>query len=286
MTTLKGSHHHHDVLLLAERMRVEERLLIASFSAAGHTAKILTPAEISLTVGQRSLDGQTVISRLPAGREGSTLALLLDDTGATVINAPALLARLEDRARLLHWLSDSGFQTLPATIAFSEDGVLAAADAIGYPVVLSPLDAGEVSVIVHDRETAEAVVEHRAVLGGERALIVRHAVSGADLRRVVVAGDATFAAQATGDWPIRDETAWQPVEPDQEDLQLADSLRAALGVGVYHADCIAGTPPTILKVRPLSSFRVFHDSGRDIAAAIVQHALPSGAEVASVASVS
>jgi [lysine-biosynthesis-protein LysW]---L-2-aminoadipate ligase len=286
MKTMNGSTDHHNILLLAERMRVEERLLMSAFAAEGRSARIVTPAEISLTVGERSMDGQMVIVRLPAGREGSTLALLLDDAGATIINGPDLTARLEDRARLLHWVSDSGFATLPATVAFSEDAVLAAADAIGYPVVLSPLDAGQQSVIVHDRETAEAVVEHRAVLGGERALVVRQAISGVDLRRIVVAGEATFVAAATGDWPIRDETAWQPEQTSDVDIQLADGLRSVLGSGVYHADCIAAAPLTVLKVRPLANFRVFHDAGQDVAGAIVRHALSHGAEVADVAAVS
>jgi [lysine-biosynthesis-protein LysW]---L-2-aminoadipate ligase len=286
MNTMNGSTDHHDILLLAERMRVEERLLISAFAAEGLTARILTPAEISLTVGERSMDGQMVLVRLPAGREGSTLALLLDDAGATVINGPDLTARLEDRARLLHWVSDTGFATLPATVGFSEEAVLAAAEAIGYPVVLSPLDAGQQSVIVHDRETAEAVVEHRAVLGGERALVVRQAISGVDLRRIVVVGETTFVAAATGDWPIRDETAWQPEQTTEADIQLADGLRSVLGSGVYHADCIAATPLMVLKVRPLASFRVFHDAGQDVAGAIVRHALATGAGVADVAAVS
>lgn len=273
MTSFNSTHHHDDVLLLAERMRIEERLLIAGFTAAGRSARILTPSELGLKIGQRSLDGTTVICRLPAGREAATLALLLDDAGATVINQPSLAARLEDRARLLHWLDDTGFTTLPATIGFSEEQVLSAGDAIGYPIVLSPLDAGQESIVVYDRESAEAIIEHRAVLGGERALIVRPAVSNVELRRIIVAGDATFAARAVGDWPIKDETAWQPVAVESGDIQLADGLREVLGSGVYHADCIAGAPLTVLKVRPLASFRAFHDVGQDVAGAIVEHAL-------------
>jgi [lysine-biosynthesis-protein LysW]--L-2-aminoadipate ligase len=276
----------HEILLLAERMRVEERLMMTAFSAAGHSASILTPASVALGIGTDSYAGRTVIVRLPAGRESTTLSLLLDDAGATVVNSPDLTARLEDRARLLHWLSASGFTTLPATIGFSEESILDAASRIGFPVVLSPLDAGQQSVIVHDLETAEAVVEHRAVLGGERALIVRQSVSGVELRRIIVAGEETFVARAIGDWPIRDETAWQPVDATAGDIAIADHLRDALGVGVYHADCIAGDPATILKVRPLSDFRTFHDDGYDVAGAIVRHVLTSGAGVTGVAAVS
>jgi [lysine-biosynthesis-protein LysW]--L-2-aminoadipate ligase len=282
MTTLNGSHNGHDILLLAERLRVEERLLMAAFSSADHSARIVTPAEMSLTIGRRSLAGKTVVSRLPASREGTTLALLLDDAGATVINNPSLAALLEDRARLLHWLSVNGFETLPATVGFSEEQILGAADAVGYPAVLSALDAGQPSITVQDREVAEAVIEHRAVLGKERALIVRRAVVGATLRRIVVAGDATFAAVASGNWPIADDTSWQPDAVTAEDLRLADDLRLKLGVGLYHADCVAGAPPTVLKVRPLSVFRAFHDAGHDVAGAIVQHTLNVGLEAAHV----
>lgn len=286
MTTLNGPHTGHDILLLAERLRVEERLLMAAFSSAGHSARIVTPAEMSLTIGRQALAGQSVVSRLPASREGTTLALLLDDAGATVINDPSLAALLEDRARLLHWLSVNGFETLPATVGFSEALVLEAADAVGYPAVLSALDAGQPSITVQDREVAEAVIEHRAVLGKERALIVRRAVTVATLRRIVVVGDTTFAAHAAGDWPIADGTAWQPDAVTTDDLRLADDLRSKLGVGLYHADCVVGTPPTVLKVRPLTTFRTFHDAGHDVAGAIVQHILTVGLEVARVAHVS
>lgn len=282
MTSLNGTYHHDDVLLLAERMRVEERLLMAAFSAVGRSARILKPGDLGLTVGSKVLTGTTVVCRLPAGRQAATLALLLDDAGATVVNEPSLVARLEDRARLLHWLSDTGFTTLPTMIGFSEQQVLAASDAIGYPIALSPLDAGQPSLVVDDRESAEAVIEHRVVLGGERALIVRPAVSNVELRRVVVAGRATFAARAVGDWPIKDETGWEPVNVTDSDLELADGLREMLGVGIYHADCIAGAPRTVLKVRPLNSFRAFHDAGYDVAGAIVEHVLGVGLEVASV----
>lgn len=286
MIAMNGSTNQHDVLLLAERMRVEERLMMAAFSAAGHSASILTPSQVTLGIGTSSYAGRTVVVRLPAGRESTTLSLLLDDAGAAVVNGPDLTARLEDRARLLHWLSESGFTTLPATIGFSEESILDAASRIGFPVVLSPLDASLPSVIVHDLETAEAVVEHRAVLGGERALIVRQSVSSVELRRIIVAGEETFVARAIGDWPIRDETAWQPVDATARDVKLADRLRDALGVGVYHADCIAGDPATILKVRPLNGFRNFHDEGYDVAGAIVRHVLTSGVGVADVAAVS
>ena len=282
MTTSIGSDNEHDVLLLAERLRVEERLLIAAFSSAGRSARILVPGDVSHTIGGQSFAGLTVISRLPASIAGTTLALLLDDAGATVINDPALAARLEDRARLLHWLHVNGFETLPATVGFSEKQVLAAADDTGYPVVLSPLDAGQPSITIDDREVAEAVIEHRAVLGQERALVVRRAVRGATLRRIVVAGAATFVAQACGNWPIADGTAWQPVDVTAQDLQVADDLRARLGVGLYHADCVAGAQPCVLKVRPLTAFRAFHDAGQDVAGAIVQHTLNAGREVAHV----
>lgn len=282
MITGNGLHNGHDILLLAERLRVEERLLMAAFASAGHTARIVAPSAMGLTIGRQSLLGQTVISRLPASREWTTLALLLDDAGATVINEPAIATLLEDRARLLHWLSANGFETLPATVGFSEAQILAAADAVGFPAVLSALDSGLQSITIEDRETAEAVIEHRSVLGKERALIVRRAVTGATLRRVVVAGSATFAAQASGDWPIASDTAWRPVDVTAVDRQLADDLRARLGVGLYHADCVVDTLPIILKIRPLTSFRAFHDAGQDVAGAIVRHALSVGLGVAHV----
>lgn len=94
----------------------------------------------------------------------------------------------------------------PATfIAMSEATALDAASKLGYPVTLFPQDAGATATALLDHDTAEAVIEHRVVLGahGEAIMLMQAGVPNAsELGRhhvidgavVAVEGELTGAA--------------------------------------------------------------------------------------------
>jgi [lysine-biosynthesis-protein LysW]--L-2-aminoadipate ligase len=198
----------------------------------------------------------------------ATLAALLADAGALVVNGPELTALLADRVFALRRLRAAGLATVAATFATGEEGILAAIRRHGYPAVLSPLDATASSALIHDRESAEAIVEHRVVLGGLQAALVYPAFPEREIRRVIVAGEATFAATRQG-WPA-DGAEWRPVEVGAADRELADKLRGVLGSGTYEVELLDGDGPLILEVGALSTFREFHAAGYDVAGAIVR----------------
>ncbi|CAN0469669.1 unnamed protein product, partial [Phaeothamnion confervicola] len=57
-------------------------------------------------------------------------------------------------------------------IAFSEESGIEAARRIGFPATLMPLTPGESGTTLHDEDTADAVIEHRVVLGTDSEAIV------------------------------------------------------------------------------------------------------------------
>ena len=96
-----------EYLLLAERLRVEERLLIESFDSIGCIARLLTPAEIgSIPFGDSSgVSGfglrpgpedarSTIISRLHPTREASALLWALESVGWKVVPGASQMERL------------------------------------------------------------------------------------------------------------------------------------------------------------------------------------------------
>jgi [lysine-biosynthesis-protein LysW]--L-2-aminoadipate ligase len=266
---MNGSRTGLEVQLLAERLRHEERLLIQAFAAAGQTATLASPENQALDLDAPAMDGRVVVSRVPASLASATLAALLVDAGALVVNGPELTALLADRVFALRRLRAVGLATVAATFATGEEGMLAAIRRHGYPALLAPLDATASGALIHDRESAEAIVEHRVVLGGLQAALVRPAFTEQAVRRLIVAGDATFAATRQG-WPSEHGTEWQPAEVTTADRELADKLRGALGSGAYEVEVLDGDEPVLLEIGTLGTFREFHAVGYDVAGAIVR----------------
>lgn len=251
-----------DILLLAERLRVEERLLIEAFDASGHAARLLTPSEIGgIAFGAADHGSAAVLARLQPTREASALLWALETAGWDVTPGAAQMDVFARRDRLYRELSRAGLPMARIVLGWGIDAVLAAVDEVGWPVELLPLDGNEPGIIVEDRESAEAVVEHRAVLGREHVLLVRRAAPKTGERRLLVAGEHVFAAR------LRGEADWQPVATGQADLEIARRVEHAIGAPLIDMTYLA-EEGVVLDVTPLLSFRAVQSDQADIAAAI------------------
>lgn len=270
-----------DVILLAERLRVEERLLIDAFAETGITARLVTPEEIASRVAfsvngasSPTAEEQTatpVICRLPADRESVALLGLIAEAGHSVTNSPGLAGMLASRDQLLRWLKQLGLATVPMTIAYGADAIMSAALEAGWPVDLLPLAGNEAGITVEDAESAEAVIEHRMVLGGEKVLIVRPAIPAGETRRLYLVGDVPFVAVAGEDG------SWSPTDPELPDIKLAGRLAEILGPATCVVEYTGVERPQIIDIAPLGDFREFHAAGFDIAGAIARLVTRNGA---------
>lgn len=269
-----------DVILLAERLRVEERLLTDAFAETGITARLVTPEEIAAQVtfsvnGASSPAGgehlTPVISRLPVDRESVALLGLIAETGHPVTNSPGLAGMLASRDQLLRWLKQLGLETVPMTMAYGVSAIMDAAENAGWPVDLLPLAGSEAGITVEDAESAEAVIEHRMVLGGERVLIVRASIPTGRTRRLYLIGDVPFVATCDEDG------TWGPTEPELPDIKLAGRLAEALGTSTCVVEYTGGERPQIIDIAPLGGFREFHAAGFDVAGAIARLVTRNGA---------
>jgi [lysine-biosynthesis-protein LysW]--L-2-aminoadipate ligase len=274
MTTSDGQH---SIALLAERPRVEERLLQAAFAVRGQTAALVSPSVLRFPL---SGDGASALPALALERavataERATLAALLAAGGSVVVNRAATTRLLADRLALLrHLLAADADIAVPETlVAFGPDATLNAISELGYPVILqTPLvDLGHPDAVVSDRDAAEALVEHRATLGDERVTLVqRYLPTPGYKARLVVAGGVVAAIErhhfAEGanytPYPEAPEALWE----------LGAAVVARLGSGVYQIEAIE-TPdgPVIINAGNLVDFRTL--AATDLAAQIVEFAL-------------
>ena len=259
------------VLLLSERLRVEDRLLIDAFDGIGQAARLVTPAEIgSIVFGEArvgsgdvgSPEDVLILSRLYPTREASALLWAIEAGGWRVVPGAAQMDVFARRDRLYRELNRAGVGVVETVLGWGTAAVLEAADRVGWPVEFLPLDGGEPGIIVEDREGAEAVVEHRAVLGREHVLLVRRAAGSLAGRRLMIAGSEVFASLLSG------EGNWTPDPVTPADLEVAGQVSAAVGAPLIDMHYLPDADDAVTLVMPLLSFRVVQSSQSDVAAAI------------------
>ena len=92
---------------------------------------------------------------------------LLESVGIPCINTSEVARICGDKILSSLALKEAGVAQPELRIAFTEQSALAAIDEIGYPAVLKPAVGswGRLLSKVNDREAAESILEHKAILG-------------------------------------------------------------------------------------------------------------------------
>jgi [lysine-biosynthesis-protein LysW]--L-2-aminoadipate ligase len=270
-----------EVALLAERLRVEERLLIEAFAARGHQAVIVPPSHVQLSLTHPNpVSWQLALLRSPASVETSALVALLAAGGSNVINRPATARLLSERLALLRHLVCGGIPVPDTAVSFGEEATFAAIEQIGYPVLLKALTVHPTMPIalVEDRDAAEAIVEHRMMLGGERAVLVqRFAGSQGRSERLTVVGRRLIGVESRehSGWRPGREAEYAPYDGDTAAHEaLAQRLIERLGSGTYSIEVVESQDGIcVVGAENLTDFRSLQERGVDVAGAIADFAL-------------
>ncbi len=265
--------------VLCARSRLEEKQLIAALAEAGAPAMLLDPTcplpftpTPAFPPGSASMAGRLVttdttiasviVDRCQDRTLAGTILPVWSALGATVLSAG--VAATGNRATIAATLSAAGLPRPVSFLATDDDAAIATLAGLGYPATLLPLAADAAAVMLHDQDTAEAVFEHRVVLGGvtERIAVVQAGIPDADdMTTVLVVGREAVAAT---------DPSWVAVEPDAAPLAVAAAR--ALGaeiVGVTLASIDGDV--VIWDVRPVPDFRAMAALGtRSAAEAIAE----------------
>ena len=200
--------------VLCARVRVEEKQIIASLANAGVVAMPVPPASTPLppgpatadlaALGSRHLDGDVtehhalglVIDRCQNRHVAAATLPLMKLSGIEVIDAG--LAATGTRLEIATALGQAGVPRPRAFVALSEASALEAASRLGYPATLLPQAPGSDATALLDHDTAEAVIEHRVVLGthGEAIVLLQAGAPRTDqLGRHHVVGSEVIAVE-------------------------------------------------------------------------------------------
>jgi [lysine-biosynthesis-protein LysW]--L-2-aminoadipate ligase len=219
-------------------IRKEEKLLLDAFRAKSDVELVMLDDRKLIFDLQSRPDVDVVIERCINHSRAMHGLRLLESAGIRCINTSEVARICGDKILTSLALKEAGVPQPELRIAFTEESALNAIESLGYPAVLKPAVGswGRLLSKVNDREAAESILEHKAILGSYHHSIfyIQKYVEkrGRDIRSFVV-GDACIAAiYRTSEHWITNTAQGAVATGCPVDDELAEiSLRAANAVG-------------------------------------------------------
>lgn len=186
--------------ILLSRVRLEEKLLIQAFQHLGVPVDVFDDRQVVFELGRPpALPVDVVIERCINHSRALYALRILGDAGVPAVNTYDVALVCGNKLETTSVLRARGVPTPRCLVAFTPESALAAIEQLGYPVVLKPAVGswGRLVAKVNDRETAEALLEHKEILGSYHHSIfyVQEYIAkpGRDIRSFVI-GDRTVCA--------------------------------------------------------------------------------------------
>jgi hypothetical protein len=205
----------------------------------------------------------------------SALLPLLKSGGAKTIDAG--IAATGDRLAVASALNRAGVARPRTLLATSEATGLAAFDALGVPSTLLPLDPGASGIVLRDREIAEAIFEHRNVLGrtNDAVSLLQKGVAEQARLLILVAGGKSVAAEGGSDAALDGA------------ILLAEAAATALRAGLIGVEIAEIDGELVVwDVRPVPDYRSMRPLiGRSVDDALLDFVLAeAGAKIGTLTS--
>jgi len=269
--------------ILISRVRLEEKLIFAAMEAAGIQLVKVFDKELILDLDQPQFPQvDLVLDRgLVHSRAEYTLRFLRD-LGIPTVNSYDATITCDNKFLTSMTLRRAGVPALHTMIAYTPHAALQAIEQLGYPVVLKPPVGswGRLLAKINDREAAEAVLEHKEILGSYHHSIfyIQEYVPkpGGDIRAFVV-GDQVIGAsyRSSPHWITNvargASTAPCPVTPQMEEIAL--SAARAVGGEILGVDLVETDQGLkVIEINTGAEFKgLIEATGVDVPAAIVAY---------------
>ena len=187
--------------VLLSRVRVEEKMLLDAFQRRSVPVEIFDDRQVIFEPGSAAppLPVDVVLERCINHSRAVNALRILGDAGIPCVNDYHVALVCGSKLETSSALAANGVPQPRCLVAFTPESALDAIERLGYPVVLKPTVGswGRLVAKVNDREAAEALLEHKEILGSYHHSIfyIQEYVRkpGRDIRSFVI-GDRTVAA--------------------------------------------------------------------------------------------
>jgi [lysine-biosynthesis-protein LysW]--L-2-aminoadipate ligase len=234
--------------VLCSRVRVEEKLLFQEMDRRGLDYVRIDDDEVIFHLNEARYPYDIVLERSIHHSRALYALKALNDAGVPTVNTAAVADVCGDKFKTTQALIKHGVPTPRTFMAFTPESALRAIDEMGYPVVLKPAIGswGRLIAKVNDREAAEALLEHKEVLGSYHHSIfyIQEYVpkaAGRDIRAFVLGDECICAIHRTSKhWITNTARGGQasncPVTPALADICVGAAQ--AVGGGVVAIDVL------------------------------------------------
>jgi [lysine-biosynthesis-protein LysW]--L-2-aminoadipate ligase len=234
--------------ILLSRVRVEEKLLIEAFRRRSVAVEVFDDREVIFEMGRPpALPVDVVVERCINHSRALYALRILGDAGVPCVNDYGVALVCGNKLETTSVLCARGVPTPRCLVAFTPESALEAIERLGYPVVLKPAVGswGRLVAKVNDRQSAEALLEHKEVLGSYHHSIyyIQEFVAkpGRDIRAFVVGDRTVCAIYRYADHWITNTARGARAEncPVTDDIdRLSRAAARAVGGGVLAIDLL------------------------------------------------
>jgi [lysine-biosynthesis-protein LysW]--L-2-aminoadipate ligase len=181
-------------------IRKEEKLLLAELRDRKDVELVkIDDRQQFFDLHRNSFDIDVLLERCINHSRALHTLKIFQDHGVPTINTPEVAEVCGSKFLTTQALIKAGIRTPRCFLAFTPESALEAMDRLGYPCVIKPTTGswGRLISKVNDRDAAEAILEHKQILGSYHHSIfyIQEYVDkkGRDIRSFVV-GDKCIAA--------------------------------------------------------------------------------------------
>lgn len=153
--------------VLSSIIRVEEKLLFDRLTRRGIEFDKIDDRELVLDVHRTDYPYDVILERCINHSRALHALKVLNDRGVKTVNSFEVANNCGDKLLTTSALIKASVPTLKTYLAFTPESAIEAIERIGYPVVLKPVVGswGRLLAKINDRDAAEAILEHKQILG-------------------------------------------------------------------------------------------------------------------------
>ena len=271
--------------VLCSRVRVEEKLLFEAMRQKGIQYEKIDDRDVIFQLNDKdaaAFDYDVILERSVNHSRALYALQIFNDWGIKTVNTADVARICGDKFITSQALLKHDVPTPRTALAFTPESALEAIERMGYPVVLKPCIGswGRLISKINDRQAAEAILEHKQILGSYHHSIyyIQEYVNkpGRDIRSFVV-GDETIAAiyRTSDHWITNTATGGKasncPVTPEIDALSRAAAQ--AVGGGLVAIDLMESADGMlVIEVNYTMEFRnSIHTTGVDIPSKMIDY---------------
>jgi len=259
--------------ILYSRVRAEEKLLFEAFDKRGVDLDLIDDNtlifDITAEAHTRRFQGfDVVVERCISHGRALYSLRILNDQGIKTVNTALVADNCGNKLQTTSALTAAGVPQPRCLVAYTPESALQAIEELGYPVVLKPAVGswGRLLSKINDREAAEAILEHKEVLGSYHHSIfyIQEYIHKPlrDIRAFVVGGETIAAIyRASEHWITNTARGGKasncPITPEIDDICVRASK--AVGGGVVAID-VFEDPERGLLISEVNYTREFRNS--------------------------